>query len=87
MTKIWSYLLEIAIGFLFIVFIGTVIAVKISAQKDDTVVRYKNGETRCFESMRHTTDEGFVRVYDPEKDITIPKSRVVNVQTSKSACK
>jgi hypothetical protein len=52
----------------------------------DTIVRYTSGETRCFEGMKHTTEEGFVRLYDREKEITIPKSRVVNVHTSKSAC-
>jgi len=52
----------------------------------DTIVRYISGETRCFEGMKHTTEEGFVRLYDREKGITIPESRVVNVHTSKSAC-
>lgn len=87
-AEIWPYLLGAFVAITLFGFTMLVLSEAIAERGEiDTFVRYKSGETRCFESMRHTTDEGFVRVYDPRKDITIPDSRVANVQTSKSACK
>lgn len=88
MAEIWPYLLG---AFTALALCGFTMLVLVEAidqrGETDTIVRYTSGETRCFDGMKHTTEEGFVRLYDREKDITIPESRVVSVRTLKKACK
>lgn len=87
-AEVWPYLLGAFVALALCGLTMLVLSEAIAQRGEtDTIVRYTSGETRCFESMKHTTEEGFVRLYDREKDITIPESRVANVQTSKSACK
>jgi len=83
---IWPYLFGAALGL--VVFIGVALLAKKqqSTKQDQTFVRYNSGETKCFDGMRHTVDDGFVQVFDGSQEISIPEVKVTSVRTSQNAC-